>query len=147
VMVPGSGPGATVSSSPAECCSLCARTRGCNVWVACTDPWCGSQCWLKWIADPSNPTTRNSGATNPWTSGTIHKDVPAEQPVPSRVANGRLGPSGEDGRAATVRVLTVGLGGSPGCAGPPLPLGRLCLCLWAASASASGLRPTQLEPC
>jgi len=56
------------------------------VWVACTDPWCGSQCWLKWIADPSKPTTRGSGATNPWTSGAIHKDVPTEQPVPSEKA-------------------------------------------------------------
>ena len=63
------------------------------MWVACTDPWCGSQCWLKWIADPSKPTTRGSGATNPWTSGAIHKDVPTEQPVPSPVAKGRLGPA------------------------------------------------------
>ena len=56
------------------------------MWVACTDAWCGSQCWLKWVADPSKPTTRGSGGTTPWTSGTIHKDVPSEQPVPSETA-------------------------------------------------------------
>jgi len=82
-MVPGSGPGATVSSSPAECCALCAKTRGCNVWVACTDPWCGNQCWLKWVEDPSKVAVRGEGGSTPWTSGILHKDVPGEQPVPT----------------------------------------------------------------
>ena len=82
-MVPGSGDGATVSSSPAECCALCAKTRGCNVWVACTDKWCGNQCWLKWTDTPATPTVRASGGTVPWTSGTIQKDVPGDQPEPS----------------------------------------------------------------
>ena len=82
VMVPGSGPGATVSTSVAECCALCSKTRGCNVWVACTNPWCGNQCWLKWAEDPSKPTVRAQGGTTPWTSGTIQKDVPGDQPVP-----------------------------------------------------------------
>ena len=71
VMVPGTGPGATVSKSPADCCALCARTRGCNTWVACTHPWCGTQCWLKWTEDPTRPTVRAKGGETPWTSGTV----------------------------------------------------------------------------
>ena len=86
VMVPGAGPGATVSTSPAECCALCQKTRGCNVWVACTDPWCGNQCWLKWAADPSKPAVRGQGGSTPWMSGTLPKDVPGDQPAPSEAA-------------------------------------------------------------
>ena len=86
VMVPGSGAGATVSKSPADCCALCARTRGCNIWVACTHSWCGNQCWLKWTDDPSKPTVRAKGGETPWTSGSLRKDVPADQPVPSEAA-------------------------------------------------------------
>ena len=83
VMVPGSGPSATVSTSVADCCALCTKTRGCNVWVACTHSWCGNQCWLKWVEDPSKVKTRASGGETPWTSGTIAKDMPALLPAPS----------------------------------------------------------------
>ena len=86
VMVPGSGPGATVVGSPAECCALCAKTRGCNIWVACTHTWCGHQCWLKWVDDPSKPVVRSQHAETPWTSGAIQKDVPSDQPTPSEAA-------------------------------------------------------------
>lgn len=85
-MVPGVGVGATVSASPADCCKLCVNTRGCNVWVACTDPWCGNQCWLKWTEDPAKPVLRGQGGSTPWTSGAINKDVPSMQPVPSEAA-------------------------------------------------------------
>ena len=86
VMVPGSGPGSTVSTSTKSCCELCANTRGCNLWVACTDPWCGNQCWLKWSEEPSKPKIRGQGGTIPWTSGFMNKDVPGDQPVPSEAA-------------------------------------------------------------
>ena len=86
VMVPGSGPGATSSSSVADCCALCAKTRGCNVWVACTHSWCGKQCWLKWVEDPSKVVTRASGGETPWTSGTLRKDIPADLPRPPEAA-------------------------------------------------------------
>ena len=86
VMVPGSGPGATVSKSPADCCKLCQATRGCNVWVGCTDPWCGNQCWLKWVEDPAKPPKRGSGGSIPWTSGALLKDVPGMQPIPSEAS-------------------------------------------------------------
>ena len=86
VMVPGSGPGATSSASVAECCELCAKTRGCNVWVACTNPWCGNQCWLKWTDTPSKPAIRGQGGSIPWASGSIQKDVPGDQPAPSEAA-------------------------------------------------------------
>ena len=82
VMVPGTGPGAAVSSSVADCCALCAKTRGCNVWVACTHSWCGNQCWLKWVDDPSKVQTRSKTSETPWTSGTLHKDIPSELPRP-----------------------------------------------------------------
>lgn len=86
VMVPGTGVGATVSKSPADCCRLCQTTRGCNIWVACTDAWCGDQCWLKWVEDPSKPLTRAVGGTTPWTSGALMKDCPKSQPVPSNAS-------------------------------------------------------------
>jgi hypothetical protein len=86
VMVPGVGSGKTVSASPAECCELCAKTRGCNVWVACTHQWCGSQCWLKWVEDPRKPPVRGSGGDTPWTAGTLPKDSPGDQPVASEAA-------------------------------------------------------------
>jgi len=76
-MVPGTGAGATKSKSPSDCCALCANTRGCNVWVACTNPWCGDQCWLKWTDDPSKPVVRGQAADTPWTSGALLKDVPS----------------------------------------------------------------------
>ena len=65
---------------------MCAETRGCNVWVACTDPWCGSQCWLKWVEDPTNVQARAKGGEVPWTSGTFQKDVPSLLPTPSEAA-------------------------------------------------------------
>ncbi|KAJ1629762.1 hypothetical protein T492DRAFT_1117584 [Pavlovales sp. CCMP2436] len=60
VVVPGFGPGAATAASPAECCELCACTRGCNVWVACSNEQaCQKQCWLKWqvrlCAEPVTP--------------------------------------------------------------------------------------------
>lgn len=82
VMVPGMGPGATVSSSPAECCALCADTRGCNIWVACTHEWCRSQCWLKWIENPDEVQVRAANAEVPWTSGVLMKDMPSLLPPP-----------------------------------------------------------------
>ena len=85
-MVPGVGAGSTHSRSPAECCALCAKTRGCNVWVACTHPWCGSQCWLKWTDDPAHAPVRARGGETPWTSGFLRKDVPSEQPAVSEAA-------------------------------------------------------------
>ena len=84
VMVPGVGNGATTAKSPSECCNLCATTRGCNVWVACTHQWCGGQCWLKWVEDPTKVPTRSTGGETPWTSGTLNKDVPANTPIPPR---------------------------------------------------------------
>ena len=83
VMVPGSGPGATKVSSVAECCDLCAKTRGCNVWVGCTHTWCGNQCWLKWVEDPAHVKVRAKGDSVPWTSGTHMKDVPSLHPRPA----------------------------------------------------------------
>jgi len=47
------------------------------VWVACTNPWCGDQCWLKWTDDPSKPVVRGQAADTPWTSGALLKDVPS----------------------------------------------------------------------
>ena len=86
VMVPGMGDGATNVTSVAECCDLCRSTRGCNVWVACTHAWCGKQCWLRWVEDPSKPAVRARGGETPWTSGTLQKDVPSEQRVASEAA-------------------------------------------------------------
>lgn len=83
VMVPGAGKGG-LALSPKECCAACARTRGCNVWVACMDPKeCGQQCWLKWAEDPAHPTKRGEGASVPWHSGTLAKDAPGLAASPS----------------------------------------------------------------
>ena len=83
VMVPGNGVGATVSTSPSDCCNLCAKTRGCNVWVACAGGWCGNQCWLKWVEDPKRVTIRGANEHISWTSGTMMKDMPSLLPRPS----------------------------------------------------------------
>jgi hypothetical protein len=77
VVVDGVGPRG-LSLSPAACCEECHRTRGCNVWVACALPSsCGSQCWLKFAAEPSAAKERGRGASVPWNSGWVDKDVPA----------------------------------------------------------------------
>ena len=82
VMVPGAGPGA-LSLSPHACCEECAKTRGCNVYVACSNEQnCGRQCWLKWAEDPAKPAMRGEGSGVAWTSGTLPKDVPAMTPTP-----------------------------------------------------------------
>lgn len=83
VMVPGWGPGA-LSLPPERCCAECAKTRGCNVWVACMDEKaCGKQCWLKWAEDPSKPAVRGENPAVPWASGTLLKDAPNLAQLPS----------------------------------------------------------------
>jgi cyclophilin family peptidyl-prolyl cis-trans isomerase len=75
VMRPGIGPGATHAPTAAECCALCSTTRGCNVWVSCSDAGaCGSACWLKWQADPTAVVKHAASAATPWTSGVLLKD-------------------------------------------------------------------------
>lgn len=61
--------------SPEECCAVCDRTRGCNVWVACAEEGrCQRQCWLKWQKDPARPTIHAASPDVPWTSGALMKD-------------------------------------------------------------------------
>lgn len=75
VVKPGTGPGATVAPTAADCCALCATTRGCNVWVACSDARaCGEQCWLKWQEDPTRVVKHSTSLGTPWTSGVHAKD-------------------------------------------------------------------------
>lgn len=56
------------------------------MWVACTHAWCGQQCWLKWVEDPSSIKARASGGEVPWTSGTHQKDIPSLLPRPAEAA-------------------------------------------------------------
>lgn len=70
-------------ASAGECCASCsehaknskAGTKPCNIWVFCADREnCGQrfgQCWLKHTLDPSEPPSRGSSLSVPWTSGTI----------------------------------------------------------------------------
>lgn len=59
------------------CCEACAllQAKGCNVWVFCGDKEkCGDrlgQCWLKHTEDPTEPISRGSSQSVPWTSGTL----------------------------------------------------------------------------
>ena len=73
-----------LSLLPDACCTACAQTRGCNVWVACADSSkCGQQCWLKWAEDPATTSIRGSGSFVPWTSGIMAgKDTPGSVIVP-----------------------------------------------------------------
>ena len=77
-----------LSLEPARCCAKCLETRGCNVWVACSDAAaCGEQCWLKWAATPLSAPIRGRGVGVPWTSGTLpFKDVPSLITRPSQVS-------------------------------------------------------------
>lgn len=75
VVKPGTGPGSVVAPTAADCCELCARTRGCNTWVACSNAEaCGQQCWLKWQSNPAEPVRHSTSPTTPWTSGVHMKD-------------------------------------------------------------------------
>ncbi|KAG8465999.1 hypothetical protein KFE25_005569 [Diacronema lutheri] len=75
VVAPGTGPGAVVAPTAGECCEACARTRGCNAWVSCSDERaCGRQCWLKWQLDPTKIVTHAASPGTPWTSGVHAKD-------------------------------------------------------------------------
>jgi hypothetical protein len=73
-----------LSLSPAACCAACGATRGCNVWVACSDASrCGQQCWLKWAADPARTPVRGAGSGVPWAAGVmLGKDTPGSVPEP-----------------------------------------------------------------
>ena len=77
-----------LSLDPARCCAKCLETRGCNVWVACSDAAaCGEQCWLKWSETPLSAPIRGRGVGVPWTSGTLpFKDVPSLIARPSQVS-------------------------------------------------------------
>ena len=89
-MVEGIGPHG-LSLAPADCCAECSRTRGCNVWVACADARaCGSQCWLKFAAEPMAAKERARGPHVPWTSGVLDKDVPSRIMAPPDAALQRI---------------------------------------------------------
>ena len=78
VVLSGVGAGTTAghsAPSAAACCEACEATRGCNVFVWCSDAAaCGQQCWLKRVGDPSVAAVHSSGASVPWHSGTLPKD-------------------------------------------------------------------------
>ena len=66
-----------VVADAAACCDACSalEAKGCNVWVFCGDrAKCGErygQCWLKHTDDPTDPPSRGSSLSVPWTSGTL----------------------------------------------------------------------------
>jgi cyclophilin family peptidyl-prolyl cis-trans isomerase len=77
VVVAGAGgEGGNSAASAVACCASCAATRGCNVWVWCSDAAaCGNQCWLKRVGDPATAAPHASGGGVPWTSGALPKDA------------------------------------------------------------------------
>jgi len=92
VVADGYGPRG-FSLPPAACCATCAATRGCNIWVSCSDvSKCGQQCWLKWVEDPSAAAVRGSGTGVPWTAGVMAgKDTPGSVVLPSEAALSAVG--------------------------------------------------------
>ncbi|GAX72730.1 hypothetical protein CEUSTIGMA_g186.t1 [Chlamydomonas eustigma] len=63
------------TASAGDCCKECQATRGCNVWVWCSDAGsCGTQCWLKRVGTASEVKTHNQGDHVPWISGSVAKD-------------------------------------------------------------------------
>lgn len=65
-------PGFSAASAYA-CCTACAETNDCNVWVWCHKPSsCGTQCWLKRVGSRDQLTTPHaSGDSVPWTTGSF----------------------------------------------------------------------------
>ena len=68
------GVGGLTAASAVECCRLCRRHRGCNVYVWST---AGDRaCWLKRTEEPRGLVpSRARGSNVPWTSGVLQKDA------------------------------------------------------------------------
>lgn len=134
VVVSGAGAGTTAghsAPSAAACCAACEATRGCNVFVWCSDAAsCGQQCWLKRVGDPSAAAVHNTGASVPWQSGALPKDgdvAPGSLPPPDESIKGiviatpkgnirlKLRPEWSESSVAFVRMLAAHPLCTPAC--------------------------------
>mmetsp|Transcript_26445 Transcript_26445/g.49914 ORF Transcript_26445/g.49914 Transcript_26445/m.49914 type:complete len:348 (+) Transcript_26445:47-1090(+) len=82
VVVAGVGKRAVPCKDAQTCAQRCRSTPGCNVWVFCPSQGCASQCWLKWVKDPTKPPVQGEGVHVPWTSGALLKDYDDGLPRP-----------------------------------------------------------------